>query len=148
GALVAEAAAGAVDDDAALLDRGPRQETSVRVAHRGVALIGGDITERGAERFAPQHGLAGAAAGAEILPAADLGTEARTQVAIAGEAVDREHGLARDDALALPVRVDVGADHAAARVRNKRARPVADRQRNAAPVDGREQVVDQITTAP
>src|SRR5690348_2308464 len=57
GALVAEAMARAVDDEAALLDRGPRKQAAVRIAYRRVALIGADIAERGAECLAPQHRL-------------------------------------------------------------------------------------------
>src|ERR1051326_89629 len=147
GAFVAEPAAFAVDDDAALLDRGPRQQAAVRGANRGIALVGADVAERGAELLTPQHGLAGAAARAEILRAADLGAEARDQVAVAGKAVDGEHGLACEDTLLLAVGIDLGADHAAVRARNQIARAVADRERNAAPLDRREQVIDQIAAA-
>src|SRR5207237_1426553 len=74
-ALVAETLARAVDDDPALLDRGPRQQAAVRIADCRIALVRPDIAERGAERLAPQHRLAGRAACAEILRAAHLRAE-------------------------------------------------------------------------
>jgi len=77
GAFVAEAVAGVVDDDPALLDRGPRQQAAVRIGNRGVALIGADIAQRGTEFVPPQHCFAGAAARAKILRSTNLRAEAR-----------------------------------------------------------------------
>src|SRR5581483_4228615 len=147
-ALVAEALAGAVDDEPALFDGGPRQQAAVRVAHRRIALIRADVAERGAERLAPQHRLTGRAARAEILRATDLGTEARHELAVRREAVHRQDRLARGDAVAFAARsFDLHADHRTA-VRRERARAIADRKRNAARLDRGEQVIDQVLAAP
>ena len=113
GALVTEAVADPVYDDAALLDRRPRQKAPVRIGHCGIALIGTHVAERGAELLAPEHRFAGAAARPEILRTADFGTEARNQIAVAGKTIHCEDDLAGNDALSLAAyRLDIGTHHA------------------------------------
>ena len=64
-----------IEDQAALLDRGPRQQAAVRMRDRRVALIGRHVREPRADRLAPQHGFAGRTERAEIGGAGDLRTE-------------------------------------------------------------------------
>src|SRR5262249_23608841 len=136
GALIAEAVAGPVYDDAALLDRRPRQKAPVRIGHRGIALIGTHVAERGAELLAPDHRFAGAATRPEILRTADFGTEARNQIAVAGKTIHREDDLAGNDALSLAAyRVDIGTHHATAAVGYECACSIADGQRDSTRLD-------------
>src|SRR6185312_15080340 len=148
GALVTEAAPRGVDDDAALLNRRPRQQAPVRIGHCRVALVRADITERSAEPFAPQDGLSGAAARAEILRTADLRAEPRDQFAVAGKAVDRKNHLAGKNSLPFAAPgFDLGADDRALRIGDELAHCIADGERNAALLRRRQQVVDQVLAA-
>ena len=148
GAFVAEALSGAVHDDAALLDRGPRQEAAVRIGHRGVTLIGADIAERGAELLTPKHRLASAAARAEILRAAYFGAEPRHEIAVSRKTIYREDDLARGDPVALAVAgLDIGAGHRTIRIGNQLTCPIADRERNAALVRRGQKIVHEILPA-
>src|ERR1700730_4174046 len=127
-ALVPETLAGTVDDDAALLDRRPRQNAAVRIGHCSVALIGTHVAECGAELLAPKHRFAGAAACPEIPCTADFGTEAGNEIAVTSKTIDREHDFAGNDALPLAIdRLDISTDHAAAAVGQKGACTIADR---------------------
>src|SRR5581483_2600983 len=99
GAFVAEAMASAIDDDPALLDRGPRQQAAMRIGNSGVALISADIAQGGSEFVPPQHCFAGAAARAEILRSTNARAEARYKVAVSGKAVDCQNDLGGKNAL-------------------------------------------------
>ena len=111
---------------------------------RRVALIGRHVGEPRADRLAPQHRFAGRAVRAEIGGAGDLRTEARDEIAVSGVAVHREDHLVGADRRAI-VHRDAGDG---AVLDDQLLRAVADRERNVALLDERQQIVDEILAAP
>ena len=145
-ALVPEPAGIVADDDPALLDRGPGQEAALRIGDGGVALVGRHVGERRADPLAPQNRLAGGTAGAEVLRPGDLGAEAPDELRVRREAVEGEDRLAGPNLDRLASGLDDGAAHDPV-LDDQRAGTVADRDRDAAPLGRRHEVVDEILAA-
>src|SRR5690606_8536707 len=142
-ALVAKAVAVRVDDDAALLDRGPAEDGAVWVGNSGIALVGFHVLQAGAERLAPFDRFAIGAQRSEILGSRDFGNETFDQLAVVAEAVgSKDHRMGADLGQFAIAGIDDGTTNAAV-LNEQPARGVADGNRNATVLDGSDEIVDK-----
>ena len=137
--LVAETLACFADQDPAFFERGPREQLTLWISDRRVALICSHIAQRCAKTFAPAHRVPGAAGCAEIFGRRDLWAITRDERGVCSKAVGGQQNLARANLFAVHNRA-----HHRACLDHQGFGLVANRDWNIAICHEPQEVIDQI----